>query len=166
MTCYVDGGDTVGASTTVTATLDGVTNPGAGFDTLSVSTTSDPTPTTSASYDLEAQVAANYSCTVPGFTTTSFPAVVSASTAPPASIDAGGTFQTTLGSHITIPASVINHFRGLGDTSLTVSSQTTSEKGLTLGGSRQWGGQSQHRVDVGHQPAPERHLGGQHPLHL
>ncbi len=134
VTCYVDGGDTVGASTTVTATLDGVTNPGAGFDTLSVSTTSDPTPTTSASYDLEAQVTANYSCTVPGFTTTNFPAVVSASTAPPASIDAGGTFQTTLGSHITIPASVINHFRGLGDTSLTVSSQTTSEKGLNSGG--------------------------------
>ena len=134
MTCYLYSGVTVGASTTVKATLDGVTNPGAGFDTLSVSTTSDPTSVTSASYDIAAQVAATYSCPVPGFTTTSFPAVVSASTAPPSSIDAGGTFQTTLGSRLTIPASVINHFRGLGDTSLTVSSQTTSEQGLTPGG--------------------------------
>ncbi|MGA3148606.1 MAG: hypothetical protein ABSF33_14200, partial [Acidimicrobiales bacterium] len=134
VTCSLFSGDTIGASTTVTATLYGVTNPGAGYDTLSVSTTSDPMPVSSAIYDIEAQVAAIDSCTVPGFGTTNFPAVVSASTAPPSSIDAGGTFQTTLGSHITIPASVINHFRGLGATSLTISSQTTGEDGLTSGG--------------------------------
>jgi hypothetical protein len=118
----------------VTATLNGVTNPGAGFDRLSVSTTSDPTPVSSANYDIEVQVAASDSCTVPGFGTTNFPTVVSASTAPPSSIDAGGTFQTALESLITIPASVINHFRNLGATSLTVSSQTTGENGLTSGG--------------------------------
>jgi hypothetical protein len=134
VTCYVYSGDTIGASTTVTATLNGVTNPGAGFDRLSVSTTSDPTPVSSANYDIEVQVAASDSCTVPGFGTTNFPTVVSASTAPPSSIDAGGTFQTALESLITIPASVINHFRNLGATSLTVSSQTTGENGLTSGG--------------------------------
>ena len=79
-------------------------------------------------------MAATDSCTVPGLATTDFPTVVSASTAPTASVDEGGTFQTTLGSQITIPASVINHFRSLGDTSLTVSSQTTGENGLTSGG--------------------------------
>ena len=134
-TCYLDNGDTVGAFTTVTATLSGVTNPGAGFDTLSVSTTSDPTSVNSATYDMEAQVAATDSCTVPGFGTTNFPTVESASTAPPASIDADGTFQTTLGSRLTIPSAVIDHFRALGATSITVSSQTTGESGLTSGGS-------------------------------
>ena len=133
VSCPVDTG-TVGAGTTVTATVSGVVNPGAGFDTLSVSTTSDTTPAASTGYDIEAQVAATDSCTVPGLATTDFPTVVSASTAPTASVDEGGTFQTTLGSQITIPASVINHFRSLGDTSLTVSSQTTGENGLTSGG--------------------------------
>ena len=118
----------------MTVTLNGVTNPGAGFDRLSVSTTSDPTPVSSASYDIETEVAATDSCTVPGFGTTNFPTVVSASTAPPSSIDAEGIFQTALGSRITIPASVINHFRNLGAMSLIVSSQTTSENGLTSGG--------------------------------
>ena len=114
VTCSLYSGETVGASTTVTATLTGVTNPDAGYNTLSVSTSSDTTPVSSASYDIEAQVAATYSCAVPGMATTSFPAVVSASTAPPSSIDEGGTFLTTLGSRITVPASVVNHFRGLG----------------------------------------------------
>ncbi len=55
MTCYVDGGDTVGASTTVTATLTGVTNPGAaGSPTLDVSTSSDLTPATSSAYTITA----------------------------------------------------------------------------------------------------------------
>jgi hypothetical protein len=134
VTCVVQGGSVAGGAT-VTATIPGVINPGAGFDTLSVSTTSDPTSVKSASYDIEAQVASTYSCKVPGFSTTNFPTVVSASTGPPSIIDAGGTFLTTLGSRLTIPASVINHFRGLGDTSLTVGSQTTSENGQTSGGS-------------------------------
>ena len=54
VTCYVDSGDTVGASTTVTATLTGVTNPPAGSPTLAVSTTSDVTPVTSPSYTVTA----------------------------------------------------------------------------------------------------------------
>ena len=54
MTCYVYGGDTVGASTTVTATLTGVTNPPAGSPTLAVSTTSDVTPATSPTYTVTA----------------------------------------------------------------------------------------------------------------
>ncbi len=54
VTCYVYGGDTVAASTTVTATLTGVTNPPAGSPTLDVSTTSDVTPVTSPSYTVTA----------------------------------------------------------------------------------------------------------------
>ena len=134
VTCVVQSGSVAGGAT-VTATIPGVINPGAGFDALSVSTTSDPTSVKSASYDIEAQVASTYSCQVPGLSTTNFPTVVSASTAPPSTIDAGGIFLTTLGSRLTIPASVINHFRGLGDTTLTVGSQTTSENGQTSGGS-------------------------------
>ena len=62
-----------------------------------------------------------YTCTVSGLSgTTSFPMVVSESPAPPASIDAGGTFQTAPAAQVTIPASVINHFIGVGATSLTV----------------------------------------------
>ena len=54
VTCYVYGGDTIAASTTVTATLIGVTNPPAGSPTLDVSTTSDVTPVTSPSYTVTA----------------------------------------------------------------------------------------------------------------
>ena len=50
VTCYVSSGDTVAASTTVTATLNGVTNPAAGSPTLDVSTSSDVTPVTSPAY--------------------------------------------------------------------------------------------------------------------
>jgi len=134
VTCYLSTGQAVGASTALTATLDGVANPGTGFYTLSVSTTSDPPPVISGGYDIQAQVAAAYSCSVPGFGTTNFPTEVFASNAPPTSIDAGGTFQTTLGSQLTIPASIVNDFRGLGATSVTISSQTTGENGLTSGG--------------------------------
>ena len=50
VTCSLSSGDTVGASTPVTATLTGVTNPPAGTPTLAVSTTSDVTPVTSPAY--------------------------------------------------------------------------------------------------------------------
>ena len=79
-------------------------------------------------------VVATDSCTVSGFGTTNFPTVVSETTPPPSSIDAGGTFQTAFGAQVTIPASVINHFRGLGATSLTVSSQTTGGERPHAGG--------------------------------
>ena len=81
-------------------------------------------------------VVANDSCVVSGMSgTTSFPTEVSETTGPPSTIDAGGTFQTAYGAQVTIPASVINHFRNMGATSLTVGSQTTSEDGHTSGGS-------------------------------
>ncbi len=81
-------------------------------------------------------VVANDSCVVSGMSgTTSFPTEVSETTAPPSTIDAGGTFQTAYGAQVTIPASVINHFRGMGATSLTVGAQTTSENGHTTAGS-------------------------------
>ena len=50
VTCYVSYGYAVDGSTTVTATLTGVTNPPAGSPTLAVSTTSDATPVTSSAY--------------------------------------------------------------------------------------------------------------------
>ena len=54
VTCYLYGGDTAGASTAVTATLAGVTNPPVGSPTLDVSTTSDVTPVTSPAYTVTA----------------------------------------------------------------------------------------------------------------
>jgi hypothetical protein len=84
-----------------------------------------------------ASLGTGYTCTVSSLSgTTSFPVMVSESPAPPSSIDVGGTFSTALAAQVTVPASVIDHFIGLGATSLTVSSQTTSEDGLTaVGGS-------------------------------
>ena len=54
VTCSVYSGDTIGASTMVTATLNGVTNPPLGSPTLAVSTTSDVTPVTSPPYTVTA----------------------------------------------------------------------------------------------------------------
>jgi YVTN family beta-propeller protein len=79
-------------------------------------------------------VVASDSCTVSGFGSAHFSTVLSETTAPPSTIDAGGTFQTGFGAQVTIPASVIDHFRSLGATSLTVGSQTTAENGHTSGG--------------------------------
>ena len=83
-----------------------------------------------------ASLGTGYTCAVSGLSgTTSFPTVVSESPAPPATIDAGGTFQTAPAVRLTIPASVIDHFRAQGATSLTVSSQTTSQDGrVSVGG--------------------------------
>jgi hypothetical protein len=50
LSCAISPGDSVGPSTAVTMTLDGVTNPPAGSDTLNVSTSSDVPPATSQSY--------------------------------------------------------------------------------------------------------------------
>ena len=76
-----------------------------------------------------------FTCNVSGFGTATFPVAVSESPAPPVAIDAGGTFQVRSSAQVTIPASVINHFRGIGATSLTVSSQTTAEAGrVSVGG--------------------------------
>ena len=80
-------------------------------------------------------VVANDSCVVSGMSgTSSFPTVLSQTIAPPSSLDAGGTFQTAYQAQLTVPASVINHFRNTGATSLTVGSQTTAEDGDTSGG--------------------------------
>ena len=61
--------------------------------------------------------------------------VESESPAPPASIDAGGTFQTAPAARVTIPASVLDHFIGIGATSLTIASQSTALDGrASVGG--------------------------------
>ncbi len=79
-----------------------------------------------------ASLGTGYTCTVSGMSgTTSFPVVESESPAPPASIDAGGTFQTAPAARVTIPATVVNHFRNLGATSLTIASQSTGLDGRT-----------------------------------
>jgi YVTN family beta-propeller protein len=102
------------------------------FTGQTVSQNGGPQAETSSTFNVG--VVATDSCTVPGFGSASFPTVVSESTAPPSSIDAGGTFQTAFGAEVTIPASVINHFRTLGATSLTVGAQTTAEDGRTSAG--------------------------------
>ncbi len=80
-------------------------------------------------------VVATDSCVVPGFGSAHFKTVVSESTAPPSSIDAGGTFQTGFNVQVTMPASVVNYFEGtLHATSLTVGAQTATENGHTSGG--------------------------------
>ena len=79
-----------------------------------------------------ASLGTGYTCTVSGMSgTTSFPVVESESPAPPASIDAGGTFQTAPAARVTIPATVVDHFRNLGATSLTIASQSTGLDGRT-----------------------------------
>ena len=90
--------------------------------------------TTAVPVTLGATDVTSYSCTVPGVGVTTFPVVVSESPAPPSSIDEGGTLQTTFAAQVTVPASVIGHYLSEGATSLTVSSQTTSENGRTPGG--------------------------------
>jgi hypothetical protein len=55
--------------------------------------------------------------------------VVNESPAPPSSIDAGGTFSTDPTAQLAVPASVIDHFIGVGATSLTIASQTTTLDG-------------------------------------
>ena len=84
-----------------------------------------------------ASLGTGYTCVVSGLSgTTSFPTVVSESPAPPASIDEGGTFSTAPAAKVTVPASVVNRFMGMGATSLTVASQTTTLDGRTsVGGS-------------------------------
>ncbi len=91
-----------------------------------------------ATFNGTASLGTGYTCTVSGMSgTTSFPVVVSESPAPPASIDAGGTFQTAPAAQVDHPG--LGHrplHRDQGATSLTVASQTTALDGLTaVGGS-------------------------------
>ena len=92
----------------------------------------DPEAEVSATFDVGTP--APYTCTLTGFGTTSFPTAVSESPAPPASVNGGGTFQTAPAVQLTIPASVINHFRASGATSLTVASQSITEQAKNAGG--------------------------------
>ena len=86
-------------------------------------------------YNGTASLGTRFTCTVSGLSdTTSFPVVVSEAPAPPASIDAGGTFSTAPAAQVTVPASVLNHFIGMGATSLTIASQTTALDGRTAVG--------------------------------
>ena len=100
-----------------------------------------------------ASLGTGYTCVVSGFGTTDFPAVVSESPAPPSSIDLGGTFQTAPATQLTIPASVINDFIGEGATSLTVAPRPPPSTAAPRSGDPQRGGQPQHRVGLGLEPA-------------
>ena len=76
-------------------------------------------------------VPADYSCAVPGDGTVSFPVDVTESPAPPASQDAGASFQETLAAEVSIPAPVVEYYIGLGASALTLESQATTEDGLS-----------------------------------
>ena len=71
------------------------------------------------------------------------------------------------GAQVTIPASVLNHFIGHGGHLPHHRLPDHRPRRADLGrrGPERCG-QSQHRVGLGLQPAPERHPGGRHPLHL
>ena len=110
MTCYVYNGDTVPASTTVTATLSGVTNPPAGSPTLAVSTTSDVTPMTSSTYSVTAERSVS---------------AVSVAIAPPTSAAAGlTTYVVTL---TTSPTGALN-----GNAGSTVTIALPANTGLAV----------------------------------
>ena len=148
----------------VTAPSHTYTTPGTFTVTTSVANTDGTTVTTTKNITVTGDQA-TYSCIVSGFATRNFPVVFSESPPPPSTIDAGGTFATDLAARVTIPASVINHYIGRGATSLTVSSQSATEDGLTSGGSTERCGEPEQGIGIGHQPAPERrHPGPQYPL--
>ena len=122
---------TVNSETSITA----VAPPGSGTVDVTVTTPSGTSATSSSDkFTSTGGVQTNYTCNVSGFGTASFPAVAAESPAPPATIDAGGTFQTAPAAELTVPASVINHFIGVGATSLTVASQTTAIDGRSSAG--------------------------------
>ena len=104
---------------------------GSGTVDVTVTTTWGASTTTAAdqyTYTSPGQTA--FVCTGPGFGTTDFTVGVSASPGPPSTIDVGGTYLASLGADVTIPASVVNDYLGVGATSLTAVEQTTSEDGL------------------------------------
>jgi hypothetical protein len=76
-------------------------------------------------------VSADYSCSVPGYGTATFPVSLSESPSPPDSITAPGTFQTTLSAVVTIPTGVLNAAVSDGVTSVTVGSQAVETDALT-----------------------------------
>jgi sugar lactone lactonase YvrE len=80
-------------------------------------------------------VQANYTCALPApLGPTTFPVVLSEEPAAPASIDAGGTFQTTLAAQVTVPAAVINAAITDGTTRFTINAQSVTVDGQTSGG--------------------------------
>jgi hypothetical protein len=100
------------------------------FTGQAVSGNGSPKAEASSAFQVLSGVQATYACVVSGFSGShSFPAVVAESPAPPGSVDAGGTFSTSPGAQLTVPASVINHFIGMGATSLTIAAQTTTLDG-------------------------------------
>ena len=109
--------DEAGTSTTLTFTGQTVSNNGSSHAVAS------------STFSVLSGVGSIYSCSISGFGTANAPVVVAESPAPPSSIDEGGTFSTASSAQVTVPASVINHFVGLGATSLTVASQTTTLDG-------------------------------------
>jgi sugar lactone lactonase YvrE len=102
---------------------------------VTVTTTWGTSPVTSADeYTYANPGQSVYLCVVPGLGSVSVPIGVTAAPSPPPTIDVGGTFQTTLGSEVTLPASAVNYYRSLGATSLTAVDQSTSENGLSSPG--------------------------------
>ncbi len=104
--------------------------------------------------------AATYSCVVPGFKTTGFPVFVSESPSPPASVDAGGTFQTTPGGAGDRPRlghrPLFEPGRDLAHRQLADHHRERPGNGRSTQRCRRPG----HRVGLGHQPAPDRRRRG------
>ena len=114
---------------TVTETDAAGTSTSRVFTGKMMSNNGDSRAVTSATFTVLSGVGSFYTCDVSGFGTADVPVVVNESPAPPSSIDAGGTFSTDPTAQLAVPASVIDHFIGVGATSLTIASQTTALDG-------------------------------------
>ncbi|MGA3147678.1 MAG: PKD domain-containing protein [Acidimicrobiales bacterium] len=114
---------------TVTETDAAGTSTSQVFTGQTMSNNGDSGAVTSATFTVLSGVGSFYACDVSGFGAADVPVVVNESPAPPSSIDAGGTFSTDPTAQLAVPASVIDHFIGVGATSLTIASQTTTLDG-------------------------------------
>ncbi len=123
---------TVNSNTSVTA-IDPAHSAGTVAVTVNTWYTS---PQTSADrFTYTKAVQATYTCQLPApLGSTHFPVVLSEVPAAPASIDAGGTFSTSLAAQVTVPASVINEAIATGTTQFTISAQSVTVDGRTSGG--------------------------------
>jgi hypothetical protein len=98
---------------------------------VTVTTSVGTSPTSSADqFTYTNDISSGYTCSVPGFGSASFTVDTTESPVPPATQDAGASFQETLASDVTIPAPVDEYYASLGATSLTLESQSTTENGL------------------------------------
>ncbi|MFZ0667991.1 MAG: IPT/TIG domain-containing protein [Acidimicrobiales bacterium] len=122
-------GFTVDSDSQITATA-----PAESVGTVDVTVTT-PISTSSTSsadqYTFDPDVSSDYSCSVPGVGSTSFPVDVTESPQPPAAEDAGASFEEALALQVTVPTAVVNHYDQQGASSFTLETQSAAEDALS-----------------------------------